>query len=393
MASSAAPQRDADTGTWWFIIDLGPGPGRDGKWRDRRQAKRRGFATKKAAQAALDDLRIAAREQSYVTPTNQTIDEFLLEWLEAASLTLEPSTHESYVRNMRLHVSPRIGKLRLQQIDAGTLNRLYAALLRDGRASGKGGLSPKTVRYIHTTLHAAFEAGVRWGRLHRNPAHFAEPPSARRARSSVMRTWSAEEVTRFLTSAKRSRYRTVWLFLLTTGCRRGEALGLRWEDVDLDHSIATLRQTITAIKGSIHRSGTTKTGKTRRVQLDKVTVEALRRWKARQARERLALGGCYADEGLVFCYPDGRPHHPNTFSWIFDDHIKRHGLPRIRLHDLRHTWATLALEQGIHPKVVQERLGHSSVTVTLDIYSHVSPALESDAADRIARLMTDGVGE
>jgi integrase len=196
-----------------------------------------------------------------------------------------------------------------------------------------------------------------------------------------MQTWSADDLARFLGAEEGNRYHSIWVFLATTGCRRGEALGLRWEDVDLERATASLRQTITAIKGAIHRSGTTKTGASRVIRLDSGTVAELRAWKRGQAKEKLACGEEYRDEGLVFCHPDGRPFHPNTFSWIFDDRVRRHGLPRIRLHDVRHTWATLALVEGVHPRIVQERLGHSSVGVTLDIYSHVTPGVESDAAE------------
>jgi integrase len=379
-SASATPQKDPATGTWWFVIDSPSGGSR------RRQLRRRGFKTKAAAQAALDELRVAARRGGYVPRSNQTLGEFLDEWLRSVRPALEVSTLESYERNLRLHVRPQLGDTRLQKLDAGSLNGLYADLLADGRVDGRGGLSPRSVRYIHNTLHGAFAAAVKWGRLERNPADLADPPSKRLAERRVMKPWTADELTQFLDSEAGDRYYYVWVFLATTGCRRGEALGLRWQDVDLARSRVSIRQTINVIKGTIHRSPRTKTDRPRVIRLDRGTVDALRAWKRRQAEERLAARADYHDEDLVFCLADGRPYNPNTFSWIFDDRVRRHGLPRIRLHDLRHTWATLALAEGVHPRVVQERLGHSSVGVTLDIYSHVTPGLESDAADRIASL-------
>lgn len=148
--------------------------------------------------------------------------------------------------------------------------------------------------------------------------------------------------------------------------------------------------TITVIKGQVHRSETTKTDRARVIDLDAGTAAALRSWKAAQAAERLVLGAGYQDEGLVFTSHDGTPPNPNTVSRTFDRRVARHGLERIRLHDLRHTWATVALANGVHPKVVQERLGHSSITVTMDIYSHVMPAMHTDAADRVAALILGG---
>lgn len=390
MTAGSGPQRDAKNGTWWFVVDLGPGPGPDGRWRDRRQAKRRGFKTRRAAQEVLDNVRVSARQHTYVAPTQQTVSDFLDEWLVSMEPALEATTHESYARNISLHVKPTLGGLKLQQVDAGSLNRLYAALLRGGRVDGKGGLSPRSVRYIATILHSAFGAAVKWDRLVRNPADAAEPPSARRAKASAMKTWTATELRDFLRAEKDDRHHPIWLFLATTGCRRGEALGLRWVDVDLGRGTATIRQTITVVKGRLHRSNTTKTGDTRVVRLDAGTVAGLKAWKKRQAEERLQRGGAPADEGLVFAMPDGAPIHPNSLSWRFEQSLRRHGLPRIRLHDLRHTWATLALTEGVHARVVQERLGHSSISVTLDIYSHVNPGLESDAAERVAGLFLDG---
>lgn len=195
------------------------------------------------------------------------------------------------------------------------------------------------------------------GRLVRSPADAAEPPAAGQARPPEMVTWTGGELGQFLTAEGDSRYLTAWLLLATTGMRRGEALGVRWSDVDLEGSRLAIRQTITAVNHEIRVASRTKTGKGRVIDLDQGTVAALRSWRAQQAKERLLFGAGYADGDLVLCHPDGRPFHPDRFSRQFDRRVERHGLRRIRLHDLRHTWATLALQGGVHPKVVQERLG------------------------------------
>lgn len=388
-STAATPFKWADPKTgresWRFVVELGPTP--DGK---RRQARRAGFPTKKAAQEALDQLRVDVRQRSYVTPQRQTLASWLLDdWLPTARRRLEPSTWASYDRYLRLHVIPAVGGVQLQALEAGHLDHLYAGLLAEGgRRDGKpGGLSGRTVKYIHTILGRALRDAVKAGRLVRSPADAAEPPGAGQAKPPEMVTWTATELGRFLEAERGSRYFTSWLLLATTGMRRGEALGLRWSDVDLDAGRAAIRQTVTAVNHEIRIAARTKTGKGRVIDLDEGTISVLRSWRALQAKERLLLGEGYAESDLVLCHPDGRPFHPDRFSREFDRRVERHALRRVRLHDLRHTWATLALQGGVHPKVVQERLGHASIGVTLDVYSHVSQPMKSEAAELVAGLI------
>jgi len=367
-----------------FVVDLPPGG--DGH---RRQVKRRGFKTKTEAQASLDELRVMARRGSYVAPVRQTLGQFLTDdWLPAIRATIEPSTYESYARYVNIHIVPRIGGIGLQQLNAGVLNRFYADLLDHGRLDGKpGGLSPRTVRYIHTIIGRALREAVAWDRLTRNVAQAAQPPGTAQAKSPEMRTWDGATVARFLNLVRDDRHYPTWLFLATTGCRRGEALGLRWRDVDLDASKVALRQTVSAIDHELRVAPRTKTGRPRPVELDGPTVTALRSVRARQAQERLLLGTAYEDNDLVFARPDGRPQHPEHFSMAFDRRVARYKLPRIRLHDLRHTWATLALSAGVDVKIVSERLGHASAKITWDIYQHVTPTMQANAAETVARLI------
>jgi hypothetical protein len=197
----------------------------------------------------------------------------------------------------------------------------------------------------------------------------------------AMKVWSAAQLEQFLNLTSDSRYHPAWTMLATTGMRRGEALGLAWADVDLESRKASIRR-VRIVVIDAAQTGPTKTGKSRSIELDARTIATLRAWKARQLRERLLMGVGYNDEGYVFTHPDGQPYHPKRFSREFDRAIARYGLDRVRLHDLRHTWATLALEAGVHPKIVSEHLDHSSTTITLDTYSHVTQAMASDAAER-----------
>ena len=300
MSGSAVPRKDPTTGTWSFVVDLPDGP--DGR---RRQARRRGFRTKADAQAALDEIRTSGRRGTYVAPVCQTLGEFLIcDWLPAIRTTVEPSTLESYTRNLTLHVVPRIGSVGLQQVDAGLLNRLYADLLDHGRLDGKpGGLSPRTVRYIHTIIGRALREAMAWDRLVRNPASVAQPPSASHAQAPEMRTWEATTLAHFLDLVRNDRHHPPWLFLATTGCRRGEALGLRWSDLTLDKNRAVFRQTVGAIDHKIHIAPRTKSGRPRPIELDSSTVATLRSLRARQAQERLLVG-----PGRAFAVSLIRPH-------------------------------------------------------------------------------------
>jgi integrase len=366
------------------VIDLG----RDPITGKRRQKWQSGYPTKKAAQAALSEAVNALNKGVYVEKTKQTIAEFAAEWLVAIEPTVRPATHYSYGRNLRLHVLPYIGAVPLASVDAGTLNRLYAELLAIGRKDQVGGgLSSRSVRYVHTILHRLFKDAVRWGRLARNPGDAADPPRAAAIGRREMPTWTAEQVRAFLAATANDRLGAAFMVLATTGMRRGEALGLRWADLDLDGGRLFIRQTVITIKHAV-AFGKPKTAKgIRPVTLDPDTVAALVAHRKVQAAERLQLGAGWQDHGLVFCQPTGHPVHPERLSELFTRRLRSAGLPTIRLHDLRHTWATLALSAGVHPKVVQERLGHANISITLDTYSHVTAGLHSDAADKVAGII------
>ncbi len=296
---------------------------------------------------------------------------------------MRPLTHAGYERSVRIHIVPHLGELPLQHVTPARLNGLYGALLDHGRADGKG-LSPGSVRQVHLALHGALAAAVRWQYVGRNAAAFADPP---RAASATMRVWTADELGRFLTAIRNNRLYPLFLVLAGTGMRRGEALGARWEDLDLHGARWQVRRTLLPTKGGV-MEGTPKTARGQRsVALDPGTVRALRAWRKDQLEGRLAWGGAWTDSGRVFTREDGTDLRPNRVSEQFDALVKRSGLPRIRLHDLRHGHCTLALAAGVHPKVVQERLGHSSVAFTLDRYSHVVPAMQEDAAETVARLV------
>lgn len=369
------------------VLDLG----RDPQTGKRRQKWHSGYRTKRLAESAVADLIGTVNGGTYVAKTRQTLAEFVGDWLAAIEPTVRPATHYSYARNLRLHVAPYVGSVPMVGIDAGTLNGMYARLLAEGRKDSEGGgLSPRSVRYVHTILHRVFKDAVKWGRLSRNPADAADPPRAVASGGPGMVTWSAQDLGRFLDGVRGDRLYGAYLLLATSAMRRGEALGLRWADLDLTDGRAAIRQTVIAIHHQV-LFGTPKTAKGRRtVTLDAVTVAALREHRKRQNEERLQIGSGWTDLDLVFCRVDGTPLHPERFSRSFSDRVRQLGLPKIRLHDLRHGWASMALAAGVHPKVVQERLGHANISITLDTYSHVTGSLHSDAAEKVAGLVFGG---
>jgi integrase len=354
----------------------------------RRQRSKGGFRTKKEAEAYLADQLSNINRGVLVEPTKLTFGDYLTEhWLPLMQHSLRPTTWDSYDRCIRNHVLPKIGGVPLQDLTASHLDRLYTDLLKGGRADGReGGLSPKTVRYIHTTLHKALKDAERKQLVMRNVAQAADAPRVRQD-SSKMRTWTGEEVAQFLAGIKDHRLYAAYLLAVSTGMRRGEVLGLHWSDVDLTRRRLAVRRTVTHVNYKIV-IGEPKTRRSRRViALDLTTVQALRDHKKRMKAERLEMGEGFVGQDLVFSRPEGTPIHPDYFSQSFEYAVKRLKLPRIRLHDLRHTHATLGLAAGVPAKVMSDRLGHATVAFTQDVYMHAIPQLEEDAADQIADLI------
>jgi integrase len=280
------------------------------------------------------------------------------------------------------YLLPRIGCLRLPELSPSHLNALYGELLERGGRAGRG-LADKTVRNVHTIIHRALTDAVRWGLLARNVADDADPP---RKRSREMRTRTREQLRTFLDHTRDDRLFAAFVLAATTGIRRGEVLGLRWSDMDLDAGRLAVRRSLVVVRSRLEFSDT-KSGRGRQVALDPTSKAVLRLHRRHQAEERLAWGAAYRDDDLVICREDGSPLHPGRLVDAFERHAKGAGLPRIRFHDLRHTHATLALAAGVHPKVVSERLGHASIAITMDTYSHPIPTLDEEAARTVASLV------
>ena len=364
-------------GGYGIRVDLGPDPA-TGK---RRQRMKQGFSTKREAEAALAELMSDVQAGTTVAASADDVGSFLDEWLEGQRSRLKETTWESY-RVVVVRVKTHIGRVNLQAVTPLELERFYRTLGESGGHRGQG-LSPKTVKNTHTVLRKAFSDAERLGLVARNPAAAARPPSVQR---TERKTWSSDELKAFLGIVRDDRLFGLYVLLATTGMRRGEALGLRWGDADLDSGELHIVQTLTSINYQPVIS-TPKTKRSRRlIYLDDDTIEVLRKHRVRQKEERLRAGeGWVGDQfDLVFRDEFGAPLNPDWVTSDFRNKVRANDVPTIRLHDLRHTYATLALKGGVHPKVVSDRLGHASVGVTLDLYSHVTPAIGRDAANVVA---------
>ena len=326
--------------------------------------------------------------QSFTPPTKITVKQFLLsEWLPTVKGSLRPTTYSSYAMLIREHILPRLGLLQLQKLTPGAINALYVYLSEEGRVHGEGGLSASSVRRVHAVLHKACRDAVRWGRLASNPVACADPPKANPGRQDKLRVWNAEQLGAFLAAVASDRLFALWRLLAATGMRRGEALGLAWEDLDMEEGSVTIRRAWIPINGSAQFSEPKSRRSRRTIALDPVTLEALRAHAARQADEQRGWRDELAERDLVFTRLDGRPLVHWTVSRAFREHSRAAMLPVIPLHGLRHTYATLALSSGVNPRIVSARLGHATVALTLDVYSHVLPQADREAAERIAALI------
>jgi integrase len=319
---------------------------------------------------------IAERDSGLVFDAkNLTVGEYLDRWLrDSVRDTVRPSTYERQEQLVRLHIKPALGRLKLKSLTPAHVQGLY----RDRMDSG---LSPATVHKIHVVLHKALSQAVRWSLIPRDAAEAVKAP---RPAPDEIRPLNREQVNALLEGVRANRLEALYVLAVTTGMRQGELLGLKWEDVDLNKCVVRIRHTLTRT-GSRLRLGEPKTKKSRRtIQLTGRALEALRAHRKRQLEERMVHAGLWEENDLVFATQVGTFINPsNLRRRSFKPLLEKANLPPIRFHDLRHTAATLLLIQGVHPKYVQELLGHATISITLDTYSHILPSM----GDQTARAM------
>ena len=329
-------------------------------------------ATKREVQEKLSKLHGQRLDGTLVESGTTTLAQFLDKWLEdSVRISVRPATFDNY-GHMVTHIKAKLGGAALSKLTAIHIQGMYAELEREGK-------KPRLRQLIHAVLSRSLRTAVRWGLLARNLCDAVERPSVPKHEITPLDEAQAQQ---FLAAAADDRLYALYVLAITTGLRQGELLGLQWPDINLGAGVLSVQRTLLERNG-VHSFGEPKTSRSKRlVSLPGFAIEALWAHKAKM----LAEG--FAATELVFCGErrGGPLFKGNIIRRSFRPLLKSTGLPAIRFHDLRHTAATLLLSQGVHPKVVQERLGHSSISVTMDIYSHVLPSMQREAADRLDGL-------
>jgi integrase len=340
----------------------------------KRQQVYRTARTKGEAERELTELLRAIDSGTFADPGKITVAAYLLDrWLPHQETRLRPRTWDRYRQLLTLHVLPRVGSVKLAKLRPAHVQHVIDSMLL-------AGLAPRTVLQGYRILSSALRQAVRWQLLSGNPAAAASPPRPERADLTIPTT---EEVGRLLQEAEGSIFHVPLVLSATTGMRRGEVLALRWPAVDLEAGLIRVVASLQRVRGEL-RTVEPKTDRARRaIALPPVTVAVLRRQRKEQTERRLLLGEAWQDLGFVVDRGDGQPLDPGHYSHVFVRLARRAGLPGVRLHDLRHGFATALLAAGIHPKVASEALGHASVGFTLDAYSHVLPGMQEQAARAI----------
>lgn len=354
----------------------------DGLWEARVTVggKRRSFygKTRAGVHRQLVVAMKAHQDGVVVAPQRESLRTFARGWLEASRSSVGPATWDKYRRDLERHLLPFLGGVSLVRLSPQHLQRRYAEMLETG-------LSARTVLHVHAVVHRLLAQAMRWGAVGRNVADLVDLPQAH---GSPWRVLDARQVRMLLKSAEGDPLEALYVVAVTTGMRQGELLALRWHDIDSDRGTLTVNGTLHRIGGG-WSIGEPKTSRSRRlVVLPEVAAAALKRHRVAQSEAKLRAANLWRENGLVFTTSVGTPLEPgNVLRRSYRPLLDRAALPEVRFHDLRHTAATLLLGQGVHPKIASEMLGHSTVAVTLDLYSHVTESMQRQAASAMDALL------
>jgi integrase len=365
--------RERSPGHWAIILDI-PDP-QTGK----RRRKWHSFkGTKREAQIESARLISALQTGTYLEPSKTTVAAYLDHWLDHIKSQVSPRSYERYCELVRKNIAPLLGAVNLSKLKPSQISAAYAKALTSGRRDGKGGLAPTTVLYMHRVIKKALGQAVRWELLSRNVADAVDPPKIER---TAMTTYDMRQTAELLEALRGTRLRLPVLLGVMCGLRRGEIIALRWRNIDLATGQMSVVESAEQTAAGV-RYKTPKSGRGRTLALSATVVSELRQHRLSQAQELLRLGVRQTNATFVYTRQDGAPMQPRSLSQMWAS-CSTHDLPRIRFHDLRHAHATHMLSAGVHPKVASERLGHSKVGITLDLYSHVLPGMQEDAAARV----------
>lgn len=379
--------------TWYAIIETrDPATGkRKPKWVSLPDCSGKRQAIEERARLLTE-----LRGGSFVEPSKLTLAQFLDRWLKHIKANVSPRTHERYEQIALKNIAPLLGARILTALQALDISEAYAKALERGRRDGNGGLSPRTVHHMHRVLYSALGQAERWKLIVRNPAALLEKKDRPRVERKAVRTVDAAATADVFDAARERRLFIPLVLAALCGLRRGEIVALRWRNVDLENgNLSIVASTEQTDAGTI-REKDAKNGRGRAVALPMMAIEELRRWRLQQAQELLKLGVRADDSWHVVTQADGSALQPRSLTHVVSAFLKEWG---VTLHGLRHSHASHMLASNIHPKIVQERLGHSSIAITLDIYSHLMPNMQGEAAAAVDVAMraainkrTDDVG-
>lgn len=353
-----------------FVLDVGYD-----ELGKRKQKWFSGYKSSKEAERAMAEKITEIESGSFVEPSTEYLKDFFIRWLKLKKDQVKPSTLDTYKRMVKNHVIPKIGHIRIDKLKPAHLDKMYGLMKRERLSSG-------SIAKTHNIIKTALNQALAYGDISRNPALVVKPPRIER---KEIQCWDEEQVRSFLNLAREDRYFIAFYLALTTGMRQGEILGLKWNDIDINEQKLIVYRTLS--HSGDHFGDTKTSGSRRSISLTKSTIEELKKHYAELRKERVKLGPAYEDHGLVVSTSLGSHVLPRNLVRSWYKLLKKSGLPKIRFHDLRHTHATLMLKQGVHPKIVSERLGHSNVRITLDTYSHLLPGLQEAAADKFDEFL------
>ena len=376
--------RERSPGHWAIVIDV-----RDPETGKRKRRWHSFAGTKRQAQVECARLVAEIKTGMAVEPSRMTLAQFLERWLDYIKPQVAPRTHERYGEIVRTYLTPVLGTTLLTKLQAVAIGTAYAGMLSSGRRKGSGGLSPRSVHHCHRILSQALQQAVRWRMLSRNPCDDVDPPRVER---QTLNVWDVATMAEALECARSVRIFMPMLLAGMLGLRRGEIAALRWRHVNLDAAQVAVVESFEQTRQGI-RLKAPKSGRGRKVALPVRVVAELRAWRTKQAQELLKLGIRLNDDCFVCAGEDGQPLQPQSLTHAWHRFLAGTKLPRLRFHDLRHSHATHMLASGVHPKIASERLGHASVGLTLDTYSHVIPGMQEDAVTRIDAAFAGAVSK
>ncbi|MGG1400199.1 site-specific integrase [Bacillus salipaludis] len=370
-------KKNPQTGKWDIVVDVGKDPF-TGK---RKQKKKRGFNTKQEAGKALTKILNEINEGTLFEPANMTVNQFMVIWFKERKLSVERTTYQNNSAFFNIYISPQIGSLKMFDVSPLILQNFVNDLVE------KTNLASSTIHKIFDILKVSFAKALKLKIIKENPVVLVDLPKVKKAE---MKVWDSDQVNIFLknvTNVKRpSKYITAYLLAILTGMRQGEILGLRWKDIDFQTKQIFVSQTLSHDGKELRNWTKTKAGK-RAIHIPDVLINHLKIERKNFLSNKLECGNEFEDNDLVICTKNGKPVQSTNLLRAFKNDAKKVGLPIIRFHDLRHTHATMLIQQNINPKVIQERLGHSRIGITLDIYSHVLPSMQQEVAMKLDEIL------